>query len=389
MAKYKYGFVDAQYILTTNMKVIQGQDSFDRNGLARSVFNSFVKIARNVGGVEKLILFWDKAPYHKQDITSEYKANREYYDEDGTDSEPLVNYIGYENLTEEQVQPFIDAGVLDVEAFGLLTEESVIAQNLSVDSYYDVLRIIKWEKERVQNEVRLNGIKQETKWFIINEFEKLGIPSIYKQGYEADDLILAWSRFDLAQNCDPSINKSLLMNEGADLKRSVMATADGDWPWFSTPLLDYYHTKKEQVMTYEDILELRHPESLRDKLSLYEYGTIVECLDGGHNNLDGCLKPEFNPWSWEDVVIKLLETADISEIVTDKEIYEINKKTFAIEEFPEYEKVYNRYHYLNTMGSIPTVMEFNKWKMTHGCMLSDNGFHELRSILNPELYQSK
>jgi len=164
MADIKYLIVDAQWLLTRNFKqkcnyakegdiyMVDGKPVGDENNkpiftlvpgftasdLMTTFFQSVVKFTNDFYKAEKIILLWDKYPYHKFKFKENYKASR--------------HYASTEDL--EGLDPIKDA-------------KEIIATKLEIDHL---------------------KIKQQAKSRIIEHFGTLGMPSLVLPGYEADDL---------------------------------------------------------------------------------------------------------------------------------------------------------------------------------------------------------
>lgn len=185
MSHYKYLVFDAQYFLTRNFKQLSNSKSegdeylvngkpvpiddkdgtyklikpgFDYLGLAKSFFWSIAKFTRDYHSCDKVILCWDKYPYHKMSMLQEYKGDRFYAtEEDLKDLDPIID-----------AQKIID---------------------------------LKYEIETL-------AIKQKAKYWIITNFGRLGMPSFIRTGYEADDFGGAIAKY-LEQN-DPDARVGLV-----------------------------------------------------------------------------------------------------------------------------------------------------------------------------------
>lgn len=163
MDRYKYLIFDGQYFLTRNYKaklntyktdnpyVVDGVHITDESGkplykvepkwtamdLCRSLFQSVVKFTREVASAQKVILAWDKYPYHKFQLVQDYKGSRHYE-------------------TEEDLK--------------------------GLDPIKDAKQIID-----TQFMVDCNGMKTEAKYWFIPNLERAGVSSFIKSGWEADD----------------------------------------------------------------------------------------------------------------------------------------------------------------------------------------------------------
>ena len=173
----RYLIFDAQYALVRQWSMLKSQykdwqpivDSnsnpiLDKDGnliykechtytwqeLVKRFFWAIGKVTRDLCSAEKVILLWDKAPYHKVTILGAYKDSREYHD--------------YEELNS--------------------------CTNPSDKAYLE-----EWISD--------NDKKNTAKQFIINNLGQLGMISIIHQGYEADDLAYLCSQY-LKEDDEPS-----------------------------------------------------------------------------------------------------------------------------------------------------------------------------------------
>lgn len=314
-AKYKYALVDAQYILTRNFHKVKGLRSFSKEMLASVIFNSICVALRNTGHAEKVVLVWDKHPYHKFEILDEYKGDRYYASLDDID----------ENTPEN-------------------------------------------EAEEIRESVRLDEIKMDCKYLMMTSFGEIGLPSISKAGFEADDHIYAFSR------------------QYMEAKKCLLITSDSDWKGFVTPSIDLYHVTREEVYDYDYVLS-EMPPTLRDKMSYYEYDSIIGSLDGTHNNLTKVLNSDYDKMSWEELIPKFLE--DHTPFVTDEELYQKQKLCFNIEALPEYDKIFNRFRYIDTFGEYPGPFKLSEWELANGINLNDGNYKAFRAHLNKELFKKE
>lgn len=188
MENYKYLIFDAQYFLTRNMKLLNtkkfvkedvtysnGDPVKDENGnviqyirttyssieLSRLLFWSLVKFRRDFAKGRKLILLWDKYPYHKYEFLKGYKGSR---------------YYAVESDLEK------------------------IDRDKSPKHYLEI-----------REEVECNRKKQEAKYWCITNFESMGMKNYIRTGYEADDLACIISEY--LENDD---QKSAVISKDSD-----------------------------------------------------------------------------------------------------------------------------------------------------------------------------
>lgn len=165
MTDYEFLIFDAQYFLTRNFKALESRTmdsvplidssgefirddlgnpihhevaTFEYPELITSFFQSIVKFTRDCYSCDKVILLFDKWPYHKSNIIDNYKGSRYYPSED--------DLVGLDETT-------------------------------------DYIRIAD-----IKEEIKSNKKKQYAKYWIINNISNLGMYPIIIPGYEADDL---------------------------------------------------------------------------------------------------------------------------------------------------------------------------------------------------------
>lgn len=139
MEKFNYLAIDAQLVLTRNFHRLRS-GYLTEGGLVKSFLQSIVKLCREVP-TENVITLWDRSPYHRHAIMSDYKGDRKYYTES--------------DLTDE------------------LSEE---------------------ERSKIERDIADFKLRNKVKYYLINNSVKLGMPSILHEGYEADDLAFICSR---------------------------------------------------------------------------------------------------------------------------------------------------------------------------------------------------
>ena len=135
-----------------------------------SVFWSMGKLIRE-HPARKIILLFDKSPYHRTLMVKEYKSSRVYYNEE--DLKKL-------NWDDDPVNYF-----------------------------------------RVQSQVEFNDIKNHAKYSICKFFPALGMPVIIAKGYEADDLAYIGAR-----NCEGLDEKIAICSIDSDWKYRINKNCD-------------------------------------------------------------------------------------------------------------------------------------------------------------------
>lgn len=164
---FNYIAFDAQYILHRNFEALKSRtrmdmvasltedegDStvgyviskydFSAHDLVKQFFWSIVKMTRDSFSCNKILLLWDKSPYHKQTLLPDYKGTR--------------HYTSQEKLDE-----------------------------------WDILEDPEGYLQEKENH-RADRLKSEAKYWIIDFLDEFGMVSVMHRGYEADDLAYIFS----------------------------------------------------------------------------------------------------------------------------------------------------------------------------------------------------
>lgn len=167
---YQYIAFDAQYFLHRNFAALKGrtgyeitstlEDSegdsnvsyiitkynFTTQDLVKQFFWTIAKIVRDSFSCNKIILLWDKPPYHKTTLLPDFKGTRTHH-----------------------CQELLDDWDIESDPQGYLQEKE---------------------------DYRIELIKLKAKYWIINNLNKLGMVSVIYDGYEADDLAYLFSHSD-------------------------------------------------------------------------------------------------------------------------------------------------------------------------------------------------
>lgn len=172
MTDYKYLIFDGQYILTRNFYALlpryrrveslidsSGFPVLDDDGklvtysvstltwqeIAKLFIYTIAKFTRDIANCRKLIILFDKSPYHKNLFVEGYKGSRTYVTED-------------------------DLLDIDKELYPL-------------------------DYAKVEEDIRVNNLKQEAKSWLVDNLGKIGMQVYMHPGYEADDLAYIISNY--------------------------------------------------------------------------------------------------------------------------------------------------------------------------------------------------
>lgn len=349
MADYKYDIFDAQYYLTRNFKALIRRYTVDTNlldsndkpilneegepityptitftadDLARTFFYSIVKFTREIASCRKVILLFDKYPYHKDAFVEEYKGTRHY-------------------ATEEDLE-------------GIDKETSPLDYAVT------------------EEEIRRNKIKQEAKYWIINNFDKLGMKVYVRTGYEADDFAGIIARY--------------LRN---DDEKSVIVSIDDDWTYFVNENVDYLKPNGTKI-TYEDMKQelITHTEPSWN-FDLYKFKSYIDSLYGSHNDLVQTLKHEtIAKCDIKTILKSLIEDNDFS-ILENPELFKAQLASFGVETYPEYDMVIKSLWYLDKGGSVINDDDFIQFTLMNNFGVRVQYYSDFRNELDKSLYKGK
>jgi len=229
---YKYGFIDAQYLLRRNSfriyREYEGKIA-PWTVLMQSFLHS-VAILRSEVGFDQPILLWDSGPYRKCNIIKSYKSDR--------------NHISLETLRK-------------AEAY---YEEYPSGESL------ELLKDIQHEYTQEEN---FNRAKAELLKNTSDVF-----PSLIAEGIEGDDWAVMLTLL-------PELTE-----------KSVLLSIDSDWMYMITESLDLYRmTKNPTLYTYEDIKEEWELDwwfkFIGKPFHLMHYKACYDIYYGNHDNVKG------------------------------------------------------------------------------------------------------
>ena len=251
--KYDYLVVDAQLILTRNFHRVRSSGHLTKGGLVKSFLQSIVKLCREVP-TNNVLTVWDRSPYHRHTMMEDYKSDRKYYTPD--------------DITDDLPQE---------------------------------------EKDRIAKEIADFKLRNDVKYYLVNQSHQLGMPSILHQGYEADDLAYISVRNLPGKVC--------------------IASSDSDWKYLLVEGSDHYNLKNK-ITSFYDMQE----ES--GEVDLFLYKSILDSLYGSHN----FLKDVSNLKIGVPEVIRFMQSDDYS-FTSDKELFLRQLKSFDVKNFPDFQYV--------------------------------------------------
>lgn len=330
--RYNIMVLDASYFLTRNFMAMKNGPDISVGNLFRSFYYTVVKYLRELHRCRKVILAWDKwdpiiKGYYRNAIIDQYKGDRHYASESDID---IIK---------------ADPDLTDAEK-----EQKI---------------------EEITREIRLSKIKTDTKYLIINELGKYGIPSILYTGYEADDLAKIISdTYD-----DPS-----------EKYKCSIVSVDSDWSYLINPNVDFCNARNGVVMTHRDVLnkESNIPNDLG--ISLYQYKSILDSLYGSHN----FMQPSVDKKSIKKIPIRtILESVLMGEskYLADNDLYLKNIKSFDFTQFSGYDNISSEMkNKISTLGSLSDPSEFKKCLDKINVNISDSYYSSFQSYIDPSCY---
>lgn len=298
---------------------------FDYQDLVKQFFWTIAKVIRENYSCHKVLLFWDYPKYYKTDILSDYKGTR----------------------------PRIWEGALDE-----------IDPTVDPDKYL-----------QMKEDIRIEEVKNQAKWWIINNLKNLGMTSIAHKGYEADDLACIFSRdpWQLEGPCG----------------KSAICSIDNDWLYWITPDVDFlrFPTRSGgdfEVWTYQDAID--ECEGMTGKLGI-DIFTLKQYMDStffSHNDLK-----HTSTLGWADFeqLYNEIQNKDYSHI-TDVDRLEKNLKTFEIWNYPEYDQVVDEVHDAILFGKLGDITDYIDLK-SKGFKVSQKYIENYFPTLTREYYAEK
>lgn len=307
MKRYKYAFVDGNYFLHRNFCASGGvsgieMDDYFPNRLVASVTSSILSITGEFL-IDKIIILWDTPPYNKVEfLKTKYKAGRYY-------------------MTVEDAEEIDDEGEREVALAN--------AKNFL-------------KRTEAKNKMKLLG--------------QIGLPSVYRQGYEADDLI-----YILGKYCSEHQEEYLAISR------------DSDWMYWITECGTWYEPKKEVLLTYDEVVK---QENINKGMSLFRYKTLYDSFYGSHNALVKTVTDE--AWNIDQHILfdKFEKEGFTDEIFEDIDGARLQIKSFDFTQYPDYNYLESVYESLSSIGTAPSLsripevsnellVDFNSDKFKH------------------------
>lgn len=290
MNSYKYALIDGNYVLSRNYFAIMRNYQNCRvplgfaETLVMSVTTSILTMVSSFN-IGKIIILWDTYPYHKSSLLrGSYKSTRYY-------------------MTEEDAEEIEDP------------EER---EKAKIDAYNFERRT------EAKNKLKLLG--------------NISIPSLFRKGYEADDLAYMIST-KLSENGESAL----------------LVSIDSDWSFWIQPGVDFYNPKSEVITTYEQsIIENKVDTTKR---SLFRHKVLYDSFYGSHNDLVQSVTDEH----WYDDVNSLMDRFEAegytTELFKDPSLARAQIESFNFSQYKDYIYIDSMYRSMDSIGSIASLSD--------------------------------
>ena len=314
MFKFDYALMDAQWILTRNHSVAMNNfDPYNPNypkQLTWSTLSSIFKIASEFE-IGKIILVFDTPPYHKLLFLDEYKQGRPY-------------------VTMEEAEEIKDPNERETQ------------------------------KRIAQGFIRRKEVKD-----ILENLDKVALPALYHQGWEADDLVylLSWKLHELG-------------------KTSVLISVDSDWQYWVSPSSSVYNPQADLIYTYEECKILN---GLTSEDSLFEFKSLFDSFYASHNGLYRTIKEELVELDCHEV-IKDYRKGELN-LFDNYELFKKQLKSFDFKSYPEYSAVEKLVNASVTAGTVPSLGKVEELGLALGIDMNIKRFSHYLDNLNPNLFE--
>lgn len=327
------GYVDLSWILNRNMNAIKyNQESCTAGDIVRTTFQTLSKFVREFNlSVDKLIFF-----------------NDTYLDDyPGYIRTKMLSSIGGD-YKGDRVH---------------MTEEIMLSIVQDPNTTFE-------EKRQARKEFIFQSAMREAKEILKNELCKFGFPTVSYPGFEFDDLCYIAARSFLNED-----------------KPSVIISKDSDLLYSATPNCYVWQpplkNTNPKLWSYQDVCDSM-PKKFQGVLKPYQYFSLINAMGYGHNN---CKKLYPKGLSSSLIVSDILERQDYSRL-SSKEEFEKQLESFKVFDFPGIEEVKKLMNidYLNSIGSIGGVSDFQAFCKGHGFWISEKYYTETVGKFDQKLF---
>jgi len=339
--KYRYCFIDASYLIRRNSWACsRGKDPGEYNAtdIVKMCIQTTNKLSRDYGvTADKYIMVFDS-------WSKEYQG---YYR-----SYLIKDYVTYKSSRKFET----------IEELKRMESDPNISQE----------EIKEYAYRLYENQQRTDAKR------IMKNLGAIGIPAIWTESFEYDDLIY--------------LAGVIMIN---DDKPSVIVTKDSDLKYCTTPNLDYFSLPTSgsdpKIITYNEMYsgipeDLKEPLAIASKAdfgsSLYFYKALTDSLGDGHNDLERTKKYRTNT----DKVIREILSGNYSN-VEKRELFEKQLETFKVFNFPRAMEAYQTIWGIKVNVHYANIQEFKSFCDFYGIQgISDEYYQGFLDRLDQKLF---
>lgn len=317
MRKYKYALIDMSWICYRNYCAMGGRNGtkvpdYFPQALVASVTTSILNACREFL-IDKIVQVWDFGPYYKQQILNNtYKAGR------------------YKPTEEEAAK----------------IEDEQQKEIMLADAY--------------------NFTKKNEAQSILMGLSELGLPSIYKPGYEADDLVYILGK---------------MISDKGDT--AIICSVDSDWDYWIHPGIDHYNPNRNTIKSYEESCE----ENGIGELSLFEFKALYDSIYGSHNALLKTIKDEHYDRDCHEIFDIVNSRGFTEDIFEYPDLALAQYKSFQFDQLPDYNTLPLLYEYMEVEGQVPSQSFIAKFGVDRLINFNTSAFSHYLKTLNPKLFK--
>lgn len=335
--KFSVGYVDLSWVLAKSAYAIfaREEDKFNAASVVKMTFQSLAKWMRLGLSVDKLVFFrdtWDSTlkGYIRTSMLREAGA--------------AVDYKGDRRYMTEWL-------LEEIRSNPESTEEDI---------------------KKAEKEYKFNTVKNAAKNILINELGNFGVSTISVPGWEFDDLATLAS-FLLYDAEKPSV----IVSKDSDLLYSTSPKC----PVWQPPMSN----RAEKLVTYDEAYNELLPNSLKGKLSLYQYFAMSNATGAiGHNNVSRTLKQGLNV---DDALLKVINNNDFSDF-DQPDVFMKQYQSFDIWNFPRIDEAKRLIlECVPKIGKLSNVDDFRKFCEKYEIYgISDKYYSDFINKFDPKLF---
>lgn len=201
-----------------------------------------------------------------------------------------------------------------------ITESDINLLDSEIENCEDptVLKELVKSKLEMEKSFIINSERYQAREYLKKMLPQFGIPSFSVSGYEADDL------------------DTIFAEETEKLGGyQIHYSGDSDWS-FNLREKDIFWQVNRSKLYRKSVTDVKKKFGIREDLSLMEWAELFYSAKGSHNFLQRTLDPSIKRVT-KDIMNKIFDK-DFSDI-TDLNRFEVQRKCFRLNEFPEIDKV--------------------------------------------------